>query len=70
MSEPQMLILEPRRRGRPRVSEARTSVSAWIPAACYDALNRIANERDISVSALVGKVLTKAVERSTAKRQP
>jgi hypothetical protein len=57
----QMIVLTPRRRGRPRSSEPGTTVSAWIPAGAYDALNRIANERDISVSALVGQVLKRVV---------
>lgn len=57
--EHQMLVLTPRRRGRPRASQPATTVCAWVPASVYDSINRIANERDISVSAVVNQVLTK-----------
>jgi len=60
-SQPQMLILVPRRRGRPRASEPATTVCAWVPASVYDSLNRIANEKDISVSALVNQMLSKVL---------
>lgn len=62
MSKHQMIILTPRRRGRPRAMEPGSRVTTWIPERYHDALIRIANEKDISVSAVVGNVLTQALE--------
>lgn len=60
MSEPQhqIIVLEPRRRGRPRASEQRMRVSTWMPVQKFDRLSRIANEKDISVSALIDKIVS------------
>lgn len=58
MSEPKMLILERRGRGRPRVEEPKTSVSSWVEAKHYDQLVKLANQREQSVSALVRDLLT------------
>lgn len=46
-----------RRRGRPRVLETSAAVTTWLPAKEHDRLIRIANEHEISVSALVRRVL-------------
>lgn len=51
-NEPKMLILGGRR-GRPKVEEPRTSVSAWVEVKHYDQLVKMANQREQSVSALV-----------------
>lgn len=50
-----------RRRGRPRVEEPRSSVSTWVWARHHDALIKMAQQREISVSALVREILGKAV---------
>jgi len=42
-------------------AEPSSRVTTWIPAKYHDALIRVANEKDISVSALVNQVLTKAL---------
>lgn len=47
----------PRKRGRPRVSEPRSSVSTWVPASYHDRLIEMANQRDVSVSMLVRSML-------------
>ena len=46
-------IMTFQRRGRPFVSEARSSVSTWIPARYHDRLIRIAQRNEVSVSAVV-----------------
>ena len=63
MNEPkfQCFVIGPRRRGRPMSAEPSSRVTTWIPAKYHDALIRVANEKDISVSALVNQVLTKAL---------
>lgn len=49
MANPQV----PRPRGRPKVSEPSTPVSAWVKTSQYDKLVRLANQRDTTVSQLV-----------------
>lgn len=64
MSSPQdsaLTMLTTRRRGRPRAREPRSSVSAWILARHHDVLVHLANERSMSVSAVVRSLITKAV---------
>lgn len=63
MREPQMLVLTPRRRGRPRAHEPGSTMSVWVPARYHDVFCRIANEKDLSVSKVVAKVLAGAVAR-------
>lgn len=62
-----MLILggrrDPRRPGRPRAKEPRTSVCAWIPASEHDKLIALAKAKEMSVSAFVRKVLRDKVTR-------
>lgn len=50
-------VQERRGRGRPRVDEARSSVSTWVPASYHDRLIRIAQAQDKSVSAVVRQLL-------------
>jgi hypothetical protein len=47
----------PRRRGRPRVDQPRTSVSTWVPATLHDRLIEQANRAELSVSEYVRRVL-------------
>jgi predicted HicB family RNase H-like nuclease len=66
MPEPSMVILggrDPRRPGRPRAKEPRTSVSAWIPASEHDRLIELAKAKEMSLSAFVRKVLRDKVCR-------
>lgn len=66
MSEPSILIVggsETRRRGRPRSDREMSSVSTWIWAQHHDALVKMANQREVSVSALVRDILSKAVKK-------
>lgn len=53
----------PRRRGRPRVEEPRASVSTWMRAKDHDFLVRLADERSISVSAVVRQIVTSAIRK-------
>jgi hypothetical protein len=46
-----------RKRGRPRVSEPRSSVSTWVPASYHDRLIKMAEQKDVSVSMLVRSML-------------
>lgn len=61
MSEPSMFIVSPKKAGRPRVAEPRTSVCTWIAASEHDRLIALAKERDVSLSAFVRIVLLKEV---------
>lgn len=47
----------PKRRGRPRVAEPRSSVSTWVPASYHDLLIKIAQRNDKSVSSVVRSLL-------------
>lgn len=67
MKESQVIVLTPRRRGRPRAPEPGSTISAWIPAKYHDRLIRIANEKDISVSAVVRTVIAGAFDRAHQK---
>lgn len=51
--DPQMAVLNPRPRGRPRASEPHTAVSTWLPASEHDRLIRRANREGLSLSSLV-----------------
>jgi len=64
MSDDPIVLIAGGKRGRPRSTDPGSRVSTWIPARYHDQLIRIANERDISVSAVVNKVLTKALNPS------
>ena len=54
-----------RRRGRPRVSEPRSSVSTWVPASYHDRLIEMANQKDVSVSMLVRSMLMLQLRKKT-----
>lgn len=51
-----------RPRGRPRVEEPRSTVSTWVWARHHDALIKLAQKREMSVSALVREILDQAVK--------
>jgi len=57
MSQDQRPVTPAKTRGRPRVTEPRTSVSTWLPAQYHDRLIQLANLRDESVSATVRRLL-------------
>jgi hypothetical protein len=43
--------------GRPRNAEPSSSVSTWLPAREHDKLIRLAQHEDVSISALVRRLL-------------
>ena len=45
------------RRGRPRVTEPRSTVSTWVPASAHDRLIQLAKEHEVSVSEMVKSLL-------------
>ncbi len=59
MSEhvPQILIVEPRRRGRPRASEPGSAVMTWLPQSDHDRLVKLAQIRGETVSSVVRSLL-------------
>ena len=63
MNEPQIMVFggDRRRRGRPRVEEPRSTLSTWVWAKHHDKLVQIAARKEMSVSALVREILSKAV---------
>lgn len=46
-----------RPRGRPRVKEPGSAVTTWLRASEHDRLIKIANEREVKVSALVRQLI-------------
>ncbi len=54
---PQILIVEPRRPGRPRSTEAGSRVTTWLPASDHDRLVKLAELRGESVSSTVRLLL-------------
>ncbi len=53
----------PKGRGRPKATEPGSSVSTWLPASYHDRLIRIAQAKDVKVSALVREMLTLKLPR-------
>lgn len=45
------------RRGRPRVTQPRSSVSTWVPTTYHDRLIKMANAQDTTVSSLVRQII-------------
>lgn len=43
----------PKKRGRPRVSEPRSTVSTWVTVSQHDRLVRLADQHGVSVSTVV-----------------
>lgn len=60
ISSDDMVMLEGRKRGRPKVSEPRSTVSTWIPASQHDKLIKLAKQREVSVSCLVRALIRDA----------
>ncbi len=54
---PQILIVEPSRRGRPRSVEPGSRVTTWLPASDHDRLVKLAELRGESVSSTVRLLL-------------
>jgi hypothetical protein len=52
---------EPKKRGRPRVSEPRSNVHAWVPTPTHDRIIRLASAQNMTVSGFVSKLLTHVV---------
>jgi hypothetical protein len=59
-----VFFAEPRKRGRPRVEEPRSSVSTWVPASYHDRLIKMAEQKDVSVSMLVRSLLMIQLKRN------
>jgi hypothetical protein len=55
--EPQMTVVAPRGRGRPKVTEPRTTLCTWMEARHYDQIVKMAIQQEKSVSALVRDLL-------------
>ena len=52
--------VEPRRVGRPRCEERKTSMTTWIPTAQADKLAKMALREGVSVSAILRKLVNDA----------
>lgn len=50
-------VIEPPRRGRPRLAEPRSTVSVWLPAHAHDRLIELAKQQEQSISATVRQLL-------------
>jgi predicted DNA-binding ribbon-helix-helix protein len=53
-----------RRRGRPRVPDPGSAVSTRLPTSIYDRLIALANRREVSVSALIRKMVIVQVNKT------
>lgn len=49
--------LTPRRRGRPRASEPKNMVSAWVTSRQHDRLASLASSRGVSVSEVIRLIM-------------
>lgn len=56
-----LMILDRRKRGRPRADEPRSTVSTWLPASDHDLIVKMANQREMSISEFVGDVLRREI---------
>ncbi len=63
MNEPQ--VFAPKRRGRPRGTVQRNSVSTWVESTIHDRLIQLAASERKSVSALVEQLLVLQIRRVT-----
>lgn len=59
---------EPRKRGRPRVEEPRTTLSVRVWARHHDQLIQIARAQDRSVSSVACEILGKVLTRGTPRQ--
>ena len=57
-----LMVVGPRRPGRPRVAEPLKPVTAWVPPAYLDRLDKLARKHDVSVSKLVCRVIEEALK--------
>jgi hypothetical protein len=48
---------EKRPRGRPKLTEPRSTVSVWLPAKAHDRLIQLAKQQEQSISATVRELL-------------
>lgn len=56
-----LMIVDRRKRGRPRAEEPRSTISTWLPASDHDQIVKMANQREMSVSEFVGSVLKREI---------
>lgn len=64
-SEPTLLVIGRRTRGRPRVLEQKTSLTTWVPTAYHDRIAQLALKHDVSVSKVVCKLLAEALNKQS-----
>lgn len=57
MKDHQVLVLTPRKRGRPRAPEPGTNVQTWLRESEYDRLCEYAQRQRMSVSSLVRRLV-------------
>ena len=50
------------KRGRPRAKEPGSSVSTWIPVSHHDQLVKLANAKEMTVSAFVKDLLSRVLD--------
>lgn len=63
------LTTPPRKRGRPRSVDEKTTLTTWVSVRCYDTIASMARRRDVSVSALVRRVLERAALPPSQKQR-
>lgn len=63
IGEKSIFIAGGRRRGRPPAQEQSTGLTTWVPNRFHDQLIKLANERSMSVSALVKTLLIRQLQR-------
>lgn len=56
---------EPKKRGRPKAEQPSGTVCTWLPVQKHDRLVQMAQDRQVTVSALVRNILVRVVDRTT-----
>lgn len=62
-----LMIAGARRRGRPPVAEKRKPVTALVPPAYLDRLDRLALKHGVSVSRVVCRLIQQSLDRTNKK---
>jgi hypothetical protein len=63
VSDASLLVVGPKKRGRPPAEEPCTSLSLWVPTKYYDRLARIAQRNGVSMSAVARQMIVLQLHR-------
>jgi hypothetical protein len=63
VTDASMLVVGPKKRGRPPAQRECTSLSMWIPTDYYDRLTQIARRNGVSMSAVARQLIILQLHR-------